>query len=125
MPGVILKRALYHLVRKAATIRYPYVKTPMPDKFRGQISFDPKKCIGCKICMRDCPAGAIIIKKSEEGDIEAEIDLGRCIYCAQCVDSCPKKAVQYTARFELAQSDRKILKVRYRSEPKNPVKKQP
>jgi len=63
------------------------------------------------MCMRDCPAGAITIKKIGEKKFEAEFDLGRCIYCSQCVDSCLKKALEATNEFELAQLDKKKLKV--------------
>ena len=90
---------------------YPAQKLDMPENFRGKIKFDPAKCIGCKMCMRDCPAGAITINKVGENKFEAEFDLSRCIYCAQCVDSCPKKALEPTKEVELAQLDKRKLKV--------------
>ena len=60
-PGRMLREVLHHVVRKPATIRYPFVPYRMPDRFRGKLTFDASKCIGCKICMRDCPAEAILI----------------------------------------------------------------
>lgn len=109
-PGKMMQQVLRSLFKKPATINYPLVKTDMPDKFRGKLIFHPEKCIGCKLCMRDCPANAIQIKKV--GDkFEAEIDLGKCIYCGQCVDSCMKKALEMTKEFELASLERKNLKV--------------
>ena len=114
-PGAMLRQVLESIFLKAATTKYPRVKKEMPDKFRGRIAFDPAKCIGCGMCMRDCPAGAINIKKVGENKFEAEIDLGRCIYCAQCVDSCPKKALESTREYELASLDRDKLKVVYRA----------
>ena len=96
----------------------------MPDKFRGKILFHPERCIGCKLCMKDCPAGAIEIRKVGEKKFECEIDLGKCIYCAQCVDSCMKKALEATKEFELASLERNKLKVIYHAEhgevPKKP-----
>ena len=86
----------------------------MPDKFRGKIMFHPERCIGCQMCVRDCPSGAIEIKKVGDKKFECHIDLGKCIYCAQCVDSCMKKALEATKEFELAVLDREKLKVIYR-----------
>ena len=144
--GKMLEQVLDSLVRKPATCRYPYEKAVMPPNFRGKLKFYPEKCIGCRLCMKDCPSGAIQInhawsvinkvgeasrdtqpdvfaKPSEatsaqrlgakEGEkrFEAVISLDKCIYCAQCVDTCPKKALAITPEFELAQLDRKNLKV--------------
>ena len=86
------------------------------DKFRGKLVFYPEKCIGCKLCMRDCPSGAINIVKRPDNTFEAQIDLGKCIYCAQCVDSCPKKALEATKDVEHAQLDNKKLKVVFNAE---------
>jgi formate hydrogenlyase subunit 6/NADH:ubiquinone oxidoreductase subunit I len=110
-PGKMILQVLQSLFKKAATTRYPFVKAQMPKGFRGKLRFTPEKCIGCKACMRDCPAGAITIRKVGEKKFEAEIDLARCISCAQCVDSCPRGALESTPEFELAQLDPTKLKV--------------
>jgi formate hydrogenlyase subunit 6/NADH:ubiquinone oxidoreductase subunit I len=110
-PGKMLREAMNHLLKKPATIKYPAESANIPDKFRGKLKFYADKCIGCKLCMKDCPSDAIHIEKI--GDTyEAVIDLDKCIYCAQCVDTCPKKALEATIKFELAQIDRKKLRVK-------------
>lgn len=116
-PGKMLKQVLSSIFKKPATTKYPFAKANMPDKFRGRIIFHPEKCIGCKMCVRDCPSGAIEIKKVGDKKFECEIDLGKCIYCAQCVDSCLKKALEATKDFELAVLERNKLKVTYHAEP--------
>ena len=63
----------------------------MPDDFRGKLTSHEEKCIGCKICMKDCPSNAINIIKVADKQFEIVIDLDKCIFCAQCTDSCPKK----------------------------------
>ncbi|MFA5118956.1 MAG: 4Fe-4S binding protein [Candidatus Omnitrophota bacterium] len=122
-PGKILREALRYLVRKPVTINYPHQKHEMAEGFRGRLHFTAELCIGCKMCMRDCPSGAIVINKIEDKKFEARIDMGKCIYCAQCVDSCPKKALEYTGHFELAQLKRDKLKVTFHAAPQEKTQK--
>jgi len=113
----MLKEVLRSVGKKAATVRYPFVKVTMPPDFRGKLVFDPAKCIGCKLCMRDCPAAAIEIVKVGDKKFEAHVDVGKCIACGQCVDSCPKAALRLTGDFELAQLSRGKLRVVFQAAP--------
>lgn len=99
--------------KKPATVLYPFEKTQVFEGFRGKLKFDQGKCIGCKLCMRDCPALAIEITKVSETEkiFKATVRLDRCIYCGQCTDSCPKDALEMTKDFELAHFSRESLKV--------------
>ena len=106
IPGKMAKEVLLNCFRAPATCNYPFEKHDMPDNFRGKIVFDSEKCIGCGICVRDCPAEAILINKVGDKLFEAEFHLDRCIYCAQCVDSCPKGALATSKEYELAELDR-------------------
>ena len=127
MPGKMIREVICSVFKKSATAQYPFVKAVKPDKFRGKIVFYPEKCIGCRICMKDCPANAITITKVGDKKFEAEIQLDKCIYCAQCVDSCPKKALEATTEFELAQLDKSKLKVIFNAgtEPDETAEKKP
>lgn len=126
-PLKLLPEALRVLGKKPATRRYPFEKAKVYSGFRGRVVFESSKCIGCKMCMRVCPTGAIEIvqvgeeiKTSPDGKqitvkkFECIMNLDKCIYCAQCVDSCPKKALSYTQDFELAALDRTKLKLNYK-----------
>lgn len=113
MPGRMLKQALRSLFKKPATTSYPFTKPNVPENFRGRLKYYPEKCIGCMLCVKDCPCGAIAIKKLGDKKFQAEIDLDKCIYCAQCVDSCMKGALESTKEFELAQINKADLKEVY------------
>lgn len=109
--GKILPAAMHSLFSKPATGGYPYVKEDRPENYRGRLQFDPAKCIGCRLCMRDCPSNAIDIIKAGDKQFKAVVRLDKCIYCAQCCDSCPKGALSTTKQFELANFNRDKLKV--------------
>ena len=99
-----------HVGKPPATMQYPFVKEEAPEEFRGRIDFISEKCIGCNMCVRDCPADALKINKiGEEKIYEAVFYLDECIYCAQCVLSCPKDALVATKDYELAALSRTNL----------------
>lgn len=45
-------------------------------------------CIGCGICIRNCPQGAVRVE-----NFHAVIDHEKCIGCGACQEKCPKKAI--------------------------------
>ncbi len=116
-PGKMIQSVLGSLFKKPATIRYPYEEFRMPANFRGRPGFASDRCIGCRMCIRDCPAQAITVTRIGDKRFECAIDLGRCVYCAQCADVCPKKVIEITTDFELAQLERGKLKIVFYGEP--------
>jgi len=106
IPGRMAREVLRHSVMPPATRNYPVEKARTPDGFRGMVVFDSEKCIGCRLCVRDCPARAMAITKVADKLFEAEFRLDRCLFCAQCVYSCPRGALRSSGEFELARIDR-------------------
>lgn len=105
-PGAIWREITKNLGRKPATVRYPKQRLPLPANFRGRPVFDPKGCVGCLMCVRDCPARAIKIDKIAEKTFACTFYLDRCIFCGQCADSCPRKTIHMSQEYELASFNR-------------------
>ncbi|HOF82713.1 MAG: 4Fe-4S binding protein [Acidobacteriota bacterium] len=97
-----IKQIVLALSPGTVTLKYPFVKKPVPRGFRGQPVWDHTKCIGCGGCANHCPARTILLR-----DLCQEIrvllyDGSRCTYCGRCADLCPEKAIVMSPEFELA-----------------------
>ncbi len=116
-PAAMTRQLLRSLFAKPATSRYPYEPSKLPRGTRGRLKFDPAKCIGCRLCVRDCPAGGIEVTKTGDRQFEVVIDLGKCIYCGQCAENCNKEAIMLSDDFELAELQNSKLVLRYDVKP--------
>jgi len=109
--GKILPLTLKSMVQKPATVSYPYNRSDVFTDVRGKLVFDAPKCVGCKMCVRDCPTGAIRIETVGEKQYKAVLQMDLCIFCGQCADSCNKDALECSTEFELAGLSRKDMEV--------------
>jgi ferredoxin len=51
---------------------------------------DKSMCIGCGICVDECPVDVIVME-----DEVAEIYMNDCIHCGRCHDVCDQEAVRH------------------------------
>ena len=51
-PGKITNFVVKHLFKKPATVSFPKGKMQIARNYRGKLSYDPKNCNGCGLCMR-------------------------------------------------------------------------
>ncbi|MCL6451500.1 MAG: 4Fe-4S binding protein [Acetobacteraceae bacterium] len=99
--GRMLPETLRHVAKKPATVLYPFERLELPPGFRGRPVLDTEKCSGCKICERDCPAGAIEVVTLAPKVLRPGFYYDRCAFCGQCAESCPRDAIAMTAECSL------------------------
>ncbi|MCC6146865.1 MAG: 4Fe-4S dicluster domain-containing protein [Anaerolineaceae bacterium] len=112
MLGDILKS----LFKKPATQQYPYIREATPESLRGALQYDPNKCTGCQLCIKDCPANAIelitIDKANKRFVMRYHHD--RCVFCSQCVENCRFKCLAMSNdQWELAAKTKQPFTVLY------------
>ncbi len=101
-----------HLFKKRVTLEYPEKKRKLNDYFRGKLAVN--RCVGCGICKKVCPSGAISYIKDDSGKvISYTFDLNKCIFCGNCMYYCPQKAISMLKEYEIASQDKKGLKLTY------------
>ena len=80
---------------------------PVRGRFRGKVSYDRSICIGCKMCLRVCPANAIDVDGEDGKKILIHDD--RCCFCAQCNDICPVDALSMSTVFAFAGTEHGLV----------------
>ena len=48
-------------------------------------------CVGCSVCVDECPAGAIRLNDNHKAIINED----ECIRCGRCHDVCPQEAIRH------------------------------
>ncbi len=113
------------LFTRPITVRFPFAPLELPSYFRGRVTIEPALCIGCGLCVRDCPASALeleresdalsplVLSKAEGSKGREEFRLihyhDRCAYCGQCQDVCRQGAIRLTNEYVPAAADRDAL----------------
>lgn len=93
-----------------------------PEGFRGRVAYDKSACIGCKMCIRVCPAHAI---DSLDEEKKVLFHMDRCCFCAQCTEICPVSCIWMTHEFAFSSYDRKAEIVKDSGKKPAPVAPEP
>lgn len=104
----MFKKSLSNTFKSSYTKNYPFIKRDTPKNFRGKISLDTDKCIGCGLCTRICPAEGVT-KRIEGEHTIIEFNLGSCTFCGLCADSCPKGAITLSNTFSVISKNKEDI----------------
>jgi formate hydrogenlyase subunit 6/NADH:ubiquinone oxidoreductase subunit I len=114
--GAMLGDVAQSLFKRPVTERYPFERKPTPERLRGKLVYDPSKCTGCQLCIKDCPSEAIelitVDKVNKRFVLRYHID--RCTFCGQCVENCRFACVGMSSEeWELAALNKEPFTVYY------------
>jgi formate hydrogenlyase subunit 6/NADH:ubiquinone oxidoreductase subunit I len=82
----------------------PSPPVPVGERFRGRLNYDRSKCIGCRLCIKVCPANATDYRPEEKKIV---IHNDRCCFCAQCTEICPVKCLTMSETYMISSYVRK------------------
>ena len=107
----LLAQMLHTFFSKPETVKYPFGPANIAPGFRGRIVMHAHNCVGCSMCVRDCPTGALELNRQSRKAYQLVYHPDRCAYCGQCELSCKFDAIHLDAAFHKATQDRESLRV--------------
>lgn len=96
---------------KPETINYPKESSIYSTGFRGSVRINEQNCVGCSMCVLDCPASALELKKESKKNFTLIHNQDLCTYCGQCQQSCKFDAIYMDNLFNKPSTDRKDFRV--------------
>lgn len=77
-----------HLIEIIPYDQHQSVQCNSYEKGKALMDVCEAGCIGCRICEKNCPAGAVTVSS-----FLAHIDAEKCTGCGTCVEKCPRKII--------------------------------
>lgn len=87
------------VLAKPDTVAYPFAPLELPTTYRGMVMIHAENCIGCRLCVRDCPAMALALTREDRAHFQLLHYPARCTSCGQCQLSCLHDAIYLTNQF--------------------------
>ena len=100
-PAAHMPPSLTDALSDQASITPP---VPVGKRFRGRLNLNRDKCIGCRLCIRVCPANAISYVAEVK---KVAIHNDRCCFCAQCTEICPPKCLVMSDTYMISSYNRR------------------
>ncbi|MCD6356145.1 MAG: 4Fe-4S binding protein [Anaerolineaceae bacterium] len=94
------------LFSRPETVAYPAVSYEPSPSYRGSVRVIAENCVGCGLCVRDCPAEALSLEKVSKGCFRLDHYRDRCASCGQCEMSCKFNAIYLDNSYKKASADR-------------------
>ena len=89
----LLPNILSVFFTKPETIKYPGEDPQITTGFRGSVQIHADNCVGCSLCVLDCPAAALELQKESKTNYKLIHFRDKCTYCGQCEKSCKFNAI--------------------------------
>ena len=114
--AAMFKDVFESFFKKSSTQLYPFLKKSPPERFRGDLYYNPSACTGCCLCVKDCPSKAIELITLDRAakKFVLKYSMDHCIRCGQCVVNCRFKCLGMSNEdWENAALNRKEFTVYY------------
>ena len=103
----LLPNIVEALFSKPETIAYPAVSHRSSASYRGSVRIIAENCVGCGLCVRDCPAAALALEKDSKHSFRLIHHRDRCTSCGQCELSCKFNSIYLDNTYQEASAERK------------------
>jgi len=109
MLGAKLRQIAFGLRNARATVGYPLAPLAPEPAYRGRITVDTDRCVGCGGCAQVCPARCIDVIDVSPRRRVLRRHLDRCLLCGRCEEACAYDAVHLVADWEVGTTVRTDL----------------
>jgi formate hydrogenlyase subunit 6/NADH:ubiquinone oxidoreductase subunit I len=114
MLGAKLRQIAFGLGHPRVTVGYPLAPLAPDPGYRGHVTVDTERCVGCGGCAEVCPSRCVLMTDLDESTRVIRRHLDRCLLCGRCEEACAYDAVHLVADWETGTPDRGDLLIEQR-----------